>query len=75
MREIIVRFEDAPGQGGTEGDAVRGVVRLVGRGDLAPFRFHGWLQLLGLLEELSSMSEESPEPPRPLPEDRRGAHA
>ncbi len=75
MREIIVRFEDAPAQSGAEDDVVRGAVWLADRGDQAPFRFHGWLQLLGLLEEFSSMSDESPEPPRPLPADRGSAHA
>jgi hypothetical protein len=40
---------------------------VAGRRATPPFRFAGWLQLLGLLEELSSMTEDSPEPPRPLP--------
>jgi hypothetical protein len=67
MREIILRFEDPAGPGHAEGAVVRGSVELADSDDQAPFRFDGWLQLLGLLEELSTMTEESPEPPRPLP--------
>jgi hypothetical protein len=66
MREVIVRFENAPGPPGAVDCVVRGAVLLAG-GDHAPFRFDGWLQLLGLLEDLSAMTDESPEPPRPLP--------
>jgi hypothetical protein len=67
MHEVVVRFEDS----GPD-DGVRGSVRLAGQDRGAPYRFHGWLQLLGLLEELSIMTEESPDPPRPLPSPRPG---
>jgi hypothetical protein len=67
MREVIVRFENAPGPEDDPGAVVRGSVSVAGRRATPPFRFDGWLQLLGLLEELSSMTEDSPEPPRPLP--------
>jgi hypothetical protein len=67
MREVIVRFENSPGCADAPGAVVRGSVFVAGRTAPPPFRFDGWLQLLGLLEELSSMSDDGPEPPRPLP--------
>jgi hypothetical protein len=67
MREVIVRFENAPGPADAPGTVVRGSVSVAGRAAPPPFRFDGWLQLLGLLEELSSMTDDGPEPPRPLP--------
>jgi hypothetical protein len=67
MREIIVRFEDAPGPAGAADAVVNGSVTVTGRADRPPFRFDGWLQLLGLLEDLSAMTDDGPEPPRPLP--------
>jgi hypothetical protein len=67
MVEIIVRFESLPGVAEASDDAVYGSVVLPGGPDRAPIRFTGWLQLLGILENLSSMTDESPEPPRPLP--------
>jgi hypothetical protein len=67
MREIIVRFEDAPSPADGPDAVVNGSVMVAGRSGRPPFRFDGWLQLLGLLEDLSSMADDSPEPPRPLP--------
>jgi hypothetical protein len=67
MVEIIVRFESLPAAAGAQDDAVHGSVVLTGSPDRAPIRFTGWLQLLGILENLSSMTDGSPEPPRPLP--------
>jgi hypothetical protein len=67
MREVIVRFENSPGPADAPGTVVRGSVSVAGRTSAPPFRFDGWLQLLGLLEELSAMTDDSPEPPRPLP--------
>lgn len=67
MVEITVRFESLPAVAGTSDGAVQGSVVLPGRPDQTPIRFTGWLQLLGILESLSSMTDESPEPPRPLP--------
>ena len=61
-----MRFEDSPGPDAADA-VVRGSVRVAGRSAQPPFRFDGWLQLLGLLEELSAMTDDSPEPPRPLP--------
>jgi hypothetical protein len=66
MREIIVRFQDSPDPDAQDA-VVRGSVTVAGGSARPPFRFDGWLQLLGLLEELSSMTDDSPEPPRPLP--------
>jgi len=66
MREVIVRFENPPVPRGPRRAAVHGSVTVTGAG-APPFRFDGWLQLLGLLEELASMTDDSPEPPRPLP--------
>ena len=66
MREIIVRFENSLGPDAQDA-VVRGSVAVAGRSAQPPFRFDGWLQLLGLLEELSSTTDDSPEPPRPLP--------
>jgi hypothetical protein len=68
MHEIIVRFEDAPGSADAPDAVVNGSVAVTGRADRPPFRFDGWLQLLGLLEDLSSTSDDSPEPPRSLPD-------
>jgi hypothetical protein len=59
MREVIVRFEDAPGPAGAVDSVVCGAVLLAG-GNQGPFRFDGWLQLLGLLEELSARTGEHP---------------
>jgi hypothetical protein len=70
MVEIIVRFESLPAVAGAPDDAVHGTVVLPGSRGRAPIRFTGWLQLLGILEDLSSMTDESPEPPRPLPRAR-----
>ena len=67
MREIIVRFDSIPESDDAQGAVVCGSVTRLADTDRAPIRFDGWLQLLCLLEDLSSMSDESPEPPRPLP--------
>lgn len=61
-----MRFENAPAPRGARRAAVHGSVAVTGAGP-PPFRFDGWLQLLGLLEELAAMTDDSPEPPRPLP--------
>jgi hypothetical protein len=73
MREIMVRFEDTPGSG-SQGDAVWGSVVLNGRRDVVAYRFDGWLQLMGLLEDLSQMTDESPEPPGFSPPDQGAVH-
>ena len=59
MREVIVRFEDAPGPARAADSVVCGAV-LLADGDQEPCRFDGWLQLLGLLEELSAVTGEGP---------------
>jgi hypothetical protein len=59
MREVIVRFEDAPGPASAADSVVCGAVLLAGASQ-EPFRFDGWLQLLGLLEELSARSDDRP---------------
>jgi hypothetical protein len=64
--EIIVRFEVA-GLGEESGATVRGSVARRGSSERPGIRFDGWLQLLGLLEDLSAMTDESPDPPHPLP--------
>jgi hypothetical protein len=65
--EIIVRFETTAGRGDESGATVRGSVLRLGQSERSPIRFDGWLQLLGLLEDLSAMTDESPDPPYPLP--------
>jgi hypothetical protein len=65
--EIIVRFEMDAGAGDESGATVRGSVTRRGQSERPAIRFDGWLQLLGLLEDLSAMTDESPEPPYPLP--------
>lgn len=67
MIEILVRFENLPDAAGAPADAVHGTVIRHGEPERAPIRFSGWLQLLGILEGLSSMTAGSPEPPHPLP--------
>jgi hypothetical protein len=67
MVEIIVRFESLAEVEEAQGAPVRGTVTPIGSPEKAPIRFDGWLQLLGLLEGLSSMTESSGELPRPLP--------
>lgn len=71
MVEVIVCFESLGGAE-TENEAenvapVRGTVKLFARPDKPPIRFDGWLQLLGLLESLSSMTDLNGELPRPIP--------
>jgi hypothetical protein len=65
--EIVVRFEMVAGRGDESGATVRGSVLRLGQSERSPIRFDGWLQLLGLLEDLSAMTDESPDPPYPLP--------
>lgn len=65
--EIIVRFDMVAGLGDESGATVRGSVTRRGQSERPPIRFDGWLQLLGLLEDLSAMTDESPDPPHPLP--------
>jgi hypothetical protein len=65
--EIIVRFETAAGVADESAATVRGSVVRRGQSERTPIRFDGWLQLLGLLEDLSAMTDESPDPPHPLP--------
>jgi hypothetical protein len=67
MVEIIVRFESLAEVEEAQGAPVRGTVTPIGGAEKAPIRFDGWLQLLGLLEGLSSMTDPSEELPRPLP--------
>ena len=67
MVEIILRFESLAEVEEAAGAPVRGTVTPVGDPGRAPIRFDGWLQLLGLLEGLSSMTDQSAELPRPLP--------
>jgi len=65
--EIIVRFEMDADTGDESGATVRGSVARRGQSERPAIRFDGWLQLLGLLEDLSAMTDESPDPPHPLP--------
>lgn len=67
VREIVVRFEMVAAVGDESGGTVRGSVMRQGQSERPAIRFDGWLQLLGLLEDLSAMTDESPEPPYPLP--------
>jgi hypothetical protein len=67
VREIVVRFEMVADMGDESGATVRGSVMRQGQSERPPIRFDGWLQLLGLLEDLSAMTDESPDPPHPLP--------
>ncbi len=67
VREIVVRFEMVAAAGEESGATVRGSVMRRGQSERPPIRFDGWLQLLGLLEDLSAMTDESPDPPHPLP--------
>jgi len=67
MVEIIVRFESLAEVEEAQGAPVRGTVTPIGNPEKTPIRFDGWLQLLGLLEGLSSMTDSSDELPRPLP--------
>jgi len=65
--EVIVRFETPTGPGDESGATVRGSVTRRGQTERPAIRFDGWLQLLGLLEDLSAMTDDSPDPPYPLP--------
>lgn len=65
--EIIVRFEMVADIADESSATVRGSVTRRGQSERPPIRFDGWLQLLGLLEDLSAMTDESPDPPYPLP--------
>jgi hypothetical protein len=67
VREIVVRFEMVADVGDESGATVRGSVMRQGQSERPAIRFDGWLQLLGLLEDLSAMTDESPDPPHPLP--------
>jgi len=67
MVEIIVRFESVPEVEQAQGAPVRGTVTPLGGPDKSPIRFDGWLQLLGLLEGLSSRTGQAGDLPRPLP--------
>lgn len=62
-----MRFEMVTGAGDESGATVRGSVSRRGQSARSPIRFDGWLQLLGLLEDLSATTDESPDPPHPLP--------
>lgn len=69
-REILVRFDTAQDTDDEPGVTVRGWVMHAGASVRHPIRFDGWLQLLGLMEELLGMTDESPDPPYPLPSTR-----
>lgn len=68
--EIVVRFETVAVVGDDSGATVCGSVVRIGQSASPPVRFDGWLQLLGLLEDLSAMTDGSPDPPHPLPSSR-----
>lgn len=67
MVEVTVRFENLQKAVGAQESTVSGSVVALGDPERAPVRFDGWLQLLSILENLSSPVNETPEPPLPLP--------
>jgi hypothetical protein len=67
MVEVMVRFENLRKAVGAQESTVSGSVVALGDPERAPVHFDGWLQLLSILENLSSSTNETPEPPLPLP--------
>jgi hypothetical protein len=67
MVEVVVRFESLAEAGEAQDAPVRGTITLLGGQQLPPVRFDGWLQLLGLLEDINAGSGLAADVPRPLP--------
>ncbi|HEY7440232.1 MAG TPA: hypothetical protein VIC35_12635 [Acidimicrobiia bacterium] len=70
-RTVVVRFE--PAVGGADRAAVPSVSGTVEAADVTrpPTRFAGWLELLGILEELSTVQGAQDEPATQDPTQRR----
>ena len=67
MIEVMVRFENLPQAVDAQEPTVSGSVVPLGDTERAAVHFDGWLQLLSILESLSSLTAEAPEPPLQLP--------
>jgi hypothetical protein len=67
MVDIIVCFESLAEAEEAQAAPVRGTVTPLGGPEKTSIRFDGWLQLLGLLEGLSSRTDQGSDLPRPLP--------
>jgi hypothetical protein len=65
--EVMVRFENSRKAVDAQEPTVSGSVVALGDPERAAVHFDGWLQLLSILENLSSPVSEAPEPPLPLP--------
>lgn len=62
MVEVIVRFVSLAEAGEAQDPPVRGTVTPLGGPGTLAIQFDGWLQLLGLLESISSGSTPDAEP-------------
>jgi hypothetical protein len=67
MIEVMVRFENLRTAVDAQEPTVSGSVVALGDPERAAVHFDGWLQLLSILESLSSPANEAAEPPLPLP--------
>lgn len=67
MVEVMVRFENLQKAVDAQEPTVSGSIVTPGHPERPPLHFDGWLQLLSILENLSSSADEPTEPPLPLP--------
>jgi hypothetical protein len=67
MIEVMVRFENLRQAVDAQEPTVSGSVVALGNPERPAVRFDGWLQLLSILESLSSPPSEAPLPPLPSP--------
>ena len=67
MIEVMVRFDNLREAVDAQEPAVSGSVVALGNPERAAVHFDGWLQLLSILESLSCLTNDAPEPPLPLP--------
>ena len=67
MIEVMVRFENLRKAVDAQESTVSGSVVALGDPERTAVHFDGWLQLLSILESLSSLTNDAPEPPLPLP--------
>ena len=67
MIEVMVRFENLPQAVDAQEPTVSGTVVALGDPERPAVHFDGWLQLLSILESLSTPTNEAAAPQLPLP--------